>query len=161
METTNTLDAINDSRQTEPGVYIWGKFTPDVEGVGFQDLPVLSVPKGTDTLAVDNGGSTLCQCTVSGLAQSLTLNAEQISVSDWDSLINVSGYKYVHTTAGVTSNSPEDVTTDWFVESVIFGSSIMLTATRCDNPSSRFIRTYYNGVWSTWVFAYATYKPTN
>ena len=29
METTRTLDAINDSRQTEPGVYVWGKFTPD------------------------------------------------------------------------------------------------------------------------------------
>lgn len=159
METTRTLDSINDSRQTEPGKYVWGKFTPDTEGTGFQDLPEVSILKATDTVAVDNGGATLCQCTVANLASSLFLSADTQTVSDWNSLTSLSGYKYIHTTAGTTLNSPVDVTADWFVEFVKHSESghIMLTATRCDNPRARYIRTYYSGAWSAWVFAYGHY----
>lgn len=165
METTRTLDAVNDSRQTEPGKYIWGKFTPDAEGTGFQDLPVLSAPQSTDTIAVDNGGASLCQCTLQDLVLGITLSADSIAVVDWNSLINISGYKFIHTTADVTANSPENVTADWFVEAVTHvdentqETSIMLIATRCDNPRSRYTRTYYNNAWSVWVAPYASYHP--
>lgn len=157
METTRTLDSINNSRQTEPGKYIWGKFTPDTEGTGFQDLPVLSNPQAADTIAVDNGGATLCQCTLQNLAIGLTLSAESLTVSDWNSLTNVSGYKFIHTVANETSNPPENVTADWFAEFITYGTSIMVTVTRCDNPRNRYIRTYYNGSWSAWVAPYASY----
>ena len=130
METTRTLDSINDSRQTEPGKYIWGKFTPDTEGTGFQDLPVLSVVAPTDTIAVDNGGAALCQCTMATLAGSMMLSADTLLVDDWNSLTTQSGYKFIHTTAGVTLNAPVDDTADWFVEFVKHDSTLMFTATR-------------------------------
>lgn len=158
METTKTLDTINDSRKTEPGKYIWGKFTPDAEGVGFQELPALTSPKSTDTVAVDNGGETLTSVTLGNLFSNITLTATELSVSDWNTLTNTTGYSYVHSVVDVTKNAPENVTADWFVESVKFNTTCMLTATRVDLPSSRYIRTYNNGTWSNWTLTYAVYR---
>lgn len=159
MDTTEILDAINDTRKTTPYKYIWGKFTPDKDGVGFSELPLLSSPKPTDKVVVDNGGASLCQCTLQALAFGLVLSADSLSVTDWNTLSGVTGYKFIHTIANETINSPENVTADWFAEFVSYGTSVMVTVTKCSNPRSRYIRMYYNGAWSDWVSPYASYHP--
>lgn len=159
METTNTLDSINDSRQTEPGKYVWGKFTPDTEGVGFQDLPVLSAPKATDTMAVDNGGETLCQCELSTIAALRTGDIATSSATNFNSLNGDVMYYFIETTAGTTLNSPEDVTAGWFVQVFRSGEYMMQIAYRVDNPSRAYLRGYNGSQWSDWAFAYGSWFP--
>lgn len=155
--TTEILDAINDSRSTEPGKYIWGRFTPDKEGVGFTDLPLQEEVPVNSCVVVDDGGPVLKRISLYNVNAVLSFTANEVTTSDWNSLTNISGYSYIKTTANVSTNAPENVTADWFVETVKFGETRMLTATRVDSPSSRYIRTYKDGNWSGWVLTYAVY----
>lgn len=61
MNTTKTLNALNDTRTVTPNKYVWGEFTPDVAGVGYKELPVQTevADTSTATLAVDVGGPSL------------------------------------------------------------------------------------------------------
>ena len=161
METTRTLDAINDSRQTEPGVYVWGKFTPDTEGTGFQDLPVLSAPKATDTMAVDNGGATLCQCELSTIAALRTGDIATSTATNFNALNGDVMYYFINSTVDVTQNAPENVTAGWFVQVFRSGNYIMQIAYRVDNPSRQYLRGYNGSVWSPWAFPFGSWFPGN
>lgn len=72
MKTTRTLNALNDTRTVTPNKYMWGEFTPDVEGVGYKDLPVQTeLDTSTATLAVDTQGPTLVSITLDTLKKLL------------------------------------------------------------------------------------------
>ena len=72
MKTTRTLNALNDTRTVTPNKYMWGEFTPDVEGVGYKDLPVQTeLDTSTATLAVDTQGPTLVSITLDTLKRLL------------------------------------------------------------------------------------------
>lgn len=72
MKTTRTLNALNDTRTVTPNKYMWGEFTPDVEGVGYKDLPVQTeLDTSTATLAVDTQGPTLVSITLNTLKKLL------------------------------------------------------------------------------------------
>lgn len=158
METTAQLDAHSDSRKVVPTKYVWGQFTPDVEGVGYTDLPEQDFVPANGTIAMWNGIQ-LVQIALDKLMSSFSLIASQANISDWNYITSFPGYSIVHTVKDSTLNSPENVTSDWMVEVVKYQSTFMVTATRLDNPNSRYIRTYYNGNWSSWVLPYATYRP--
>lgn len=158
METTEQLDAHSDSRKLVPSKYVYGTFTPDVEGVGYTQLPEQDVLVDGSTIAVWNGIQ-LVQMKVSDVVGLGITNVKDVGVSNWNTLTTFSGYGYVHTVQGTTQNSPENVTDDWFVEGFKHGTTVMLVATRVSNPSSRWIRTYHNGSWSNWVLTYAVYRP--
>ena len=69
MNTTKTLNALNDTRTVTPNKYVWGEFTPDVAGVGYKELPVQTevVDTSTATLAIDVGGPSLVSISVDTL----------------------------------------------------------------------------------------------
>lgn len=149
--TTEILDAINDSRQTEPGKYIWGRFTPDKEGVGFKDLPLQEEVPVDSYVVVDDGGPVLKRISLSSINVISTFMASELEVNDWDLLTGIRGYYYIRTILNQSLNTPENVTADWFIEAIGFGETKMLTATRVDSPISKYIRIYKDGVWSKWV----------
>lgn len=64
---TKTLDALNDSRKTEPHKYIWGQFTPDKEGVGYSDLPEQTNIPDDANLVLDVNGPSLVKASVKDL----------------------------------------------------------------------------------------------
>ena len=64
---TKTLDALNDSRKTEPHKYIWGQFTPDKEGVGYADLPEQTIIPDDAKLVLDVNGPSLVKASVKDL----------------------------------------------------------------------------------------------
>ena len=64
---TKTLDALNDSRKTEPHKYIWGQFTPDKEGVGYSDLPEQTNIPDDAKLVLDVNGPSLVTASVKDL----------------------------------------------------------------------------------------------
>ena len=64
---TKTLDALNDSRKTEPHKYIWGQFTPDKEGVGYSDLPEQTNIPDYAKLVLDVNGPSLVTASVKDL----------------------------------------------------------------------------------------------
>lgn len=158
METTRTLDSINDSRQTEPGKYVWGKFTPDTEGTGFQDLPELSAPRATDTIAVDNGGASLCQCQLSTIAALRTGDIATSTATDFNALNGDVMYYFIETVAGTTLNSPEDVTAGWFVQVLRSSQYVLQIATRVDSPYKQYLRSYNGSSWTSWQFAYGSWS---
>lgn len=73
MNTTKTLNALNDTRTVTPNKYVWGEFTPDVAGVGYKELPVQTevVDTSMATLAVDTQGPTLVSITLDTLKKLL------------------------------------------------------------------------------------------
>lgn len=64
---TKTLDALNDSRKTEPHKYIWGQFTPDKDGVGYSDLPEQTNIPDDAKLVLDVNGPSLVTASVKDL----------------------------------------------------------------------------------------------
>ena len=73
METTRTLNTLNDTRTVTPNKYVWGEFTPDTEGVGYKELPTQTeiADMSTATLAVDVGGPTLVSISMDNLKKIL------------------------------------------------------------------------------------------
>ena len=69
---TKTLDALNDSRKTEPHKYIWGQFTPDKEGVGYSDLPEQTNIPDDAKLVLDVNGPSLVTASVKDLKNGIT-----------------------------------------------------------------------------------------
>ena len=76
MNTTKTLNALNDTRTVTPNKYVWGEFTPDVAGVGYKELPVQTevVDTSTATLAIDVGGPSLVSISVDTLRKLVGTN---------------------------------------------------------------------------------------
>ena len=161
MDTTEILDAINDTRKTQPYKYIWGKFTPDKEGVGFSDLPEQSALTGNDRVAIDNGGPTLISARLGDLSNFFSSTISTSSVSDWNQIGGENMYLFIESVQGVTLNSPEDVTDSWFVQQFIHDSIRVVVAMKVSNPASRYVRSYINGNWTNWVLPYASWSPGN
>lgn len=69
---TKTLDALNDSRKTEPHKYIWGQFTPDKEGVGYSDLPEQTNIPDDAKLVLDVNGPSLVTASVKDLKNGIS-----------------------------------------------------------------------------------------
>ena len=71
---TKTLDALNDSRKTEPHKYIWGQFTPDKEGVGYSDLPEQTNIPDDAKLVLDVNGPSLVTASVKDLKNGISVD---------------------------------------------------------------------------------------
>lgn len=71
---TKTLDALNDSRKTEPHKYIWGQFTPDKEGVGYSDLPEQTNIPDDANLVLDVNGPSLVKASVKDLKNGISVD---------------------------------------------------------------------------------------
>lgn len=69
---TKTLDALNDSRKTEPHKYIWGQFTPDKEGTGYSDLPEQTNIPDDAKLVLDVNGPSLVTASVKDLKNGIS-----------------------------------------------------------------------------------------
>ena len=69
---TKTLDALNDSRKTEPHKYIWGQFTPDKEGVGYADLPEQTDIPDDAKLVLDVNGPSLVTASITSIRGGLS-----------------------------------------------------------------------------------------
>lgn len=69
---TKTLDALNDSRKTEPHKYIWGQFTPDKEGVGYADLPEQTLVPDDAKLVLDVNGPSLVKASITNIRGGLS-----------------------------------------------------------------------------------------
>ena len=69
---TKTLDALNDSRKTEPHKYIWGQFTPDKEGVGYTDLPEQTDIPDDAKLVLDVNGPSLVTASITSIRGGLS-----------------------------------------------------------------------------------------
>lgn len=68
---TKTLDALNDSRKTEPHKYIWGQFTPDKEGTGYSDLPEQTNIPDDAKVVLDVNGPSLVTASVKDLKDNI------------------------------------------------------------------------------------------
>lgn len=157
MDTTKTLDALNDSRKTTPGVYVWGKFTPDTEHYGFQELPLLDAPSSNATVAVDNGGGELTQVKLGTIATLASSTVAESLAPNFNLIGEDSMYYYVESVKDETTNCPENVTAGWFIQVLKHDTTIMQIATRVDNPRSHYFRTRVEGNWTSWVFSYGSY----
>ena len=69
---TKTLDALNDSRKTEPHKYIWGQFTPDKDGVGYSDLPEQTDIPDDAKLVLDVNGPSLVTASITSIRGGLS-----------------------------------------------------------------------------------------
>ena len=91
---TKTLDALNDSRKTEPHKYIWGQFTPDKEGVGYADLPEQTIIPDDAQLVLDVNGPSLVKASVkdlkSGISESIATTEKAGIVKPDGTTISVS-----------------------------------------------------------------------
>ena len=91
---TKTLDALNDSRKTEPHKYIWGQFTPDKEGVGYADLPEQTIIPDDAKLVLDVNGPSLVKASVkdlkSGISESIATTEKAGIVKPDGTTISVS-----------------------------------------------------------------------
>ena len=91
---TKTLDALNDSRKTEPHKYIWGQFTPDKEGVGYTDLPEQTDIPDDAKLVLDVNGPSLVTASVkdlkSGISESIATTEKAGIVKPDGTTISVS-----------------------------------------------------------------------
>lgn len=84
---TKTLDALNDSRKTEPHKYIWGQFTPDKEGVGYSDLPEQTNIPDDANLVLDVNGPSLVRTDI----KSIQVKANKDIYDKLDLKVNKSG----------------------------------------------------------------------
>ena len=91
---TKTLDALNDSRKTEPHKYIWGQFTPDKEGVGYADLPEQTIIPDDAKLVLDVNGPSLVKASIkdlkSGISESIATTEKAGIVKPDGTTISVS-----------------------------------------------------------------------
>lgn len=102
---TKTLDALNDTRKSEPHKYIWGQFTPDKEGVGYSDLPEQTEIPDDAKLVIDVNGPSLVKTSVkdfkSGIGGSIaTINKAGIVKPD-GTTISVSSDGTISSSAGL------------------------------------------------------------
>lgn len=81
-----------------------------------------------------------------------------VSVDNFDNFDSLTLYSVVHTTQNVTLNAPLNVTADWLVLCIDANDVRFMRASRLDDPSATLYRTRgANGVWTDWMFSYATY----
>lgn len=100
MNTTKTLNALNDTRTVTPNKYVWGEFTPDVAGVGYKELPVQTevADTSTATLAIDVGGPSLVSISVDTLRKLVGTDiVETLQLVTWvDALPETGESKYIY-----------------------------------------------------------------
>ena len=83
---TKTLDALNDSRKTQPHKYIWGQFTPDKDGVGYSDLSEQTIVPDDAKLVLDVNGPSLVKASVKALKNGIS---ESIATTEKAGIVKV------------------------------------------------------------------------